>query len=170
MKILSLDASDAGACARTAQMILQYHRAVPFGLPNEKLIFWWKMVDWMHRLWTLRRTDRLWQKLVEPADSEKSILPPVVSLLSSKHFPGFQNCLVDVLLDFQQVPLCKGALSYVWSEPYANKFWRRTISFTLLWHRTQPKRLNNTVIKYTAVTSAAIFIHDAMNSRTVVFT
>lgn len=37
MKILSLDASDAGACARTAQMILQYHRPVPFGLPDENL-------------------------------------------------------------------------------------------------------------------------------------
>ena len=114
MKILSLDASDAGACTRTVQMILQYHRAVPFGLiPNEKLIFWWKMVDWMYCLWTLQRTGGLWQKLVEPADSEKTILPLEVSLLSSKPFPGFQNCVVDVLLDFQQVPLRKGALLYV---------------------------------------------------------
>ena len=58
--------------ARTAQMILQYHRAAPFGFPNEKLIFRWKMVDWMHRLWTLWRTSGLQQKLVEPADSDKA--------------------------------------------------------------------------------------------------
>jgi len=60
MKIQSLDASDAGACARTAQMILQYHRPVPFGLPDENLNIRWKMVDWMYHLWTLQRTGGGW--------------------------------------------------------------------------------------------------------------